>query len=379
MVLGLLVLAVFPHALVSAQGGTNDAAAQKAVAYIRTQQAADGTFAGFGAGSTADALYALAAMGINAADFKNNGASATEGLAKAAPEAAKDSGVAAKFVLAALLTGQNPRAVGGIDLVAVVQNGYDAAAERYGKDTTSAALALLALRAAGEHVQPASVTKLEQQQLPDGGWSFDGTAATGSDTNTTSLVLQALIASNGTQDVRTKALGYIRAQQNADGGFPYSQASQFGNASDANSTALSIQAILAAGESVANWTKEGKTPLDRLIAFQNPSGAFRYQDGTPDDNQLATYQAVPAIVGKTFPLQPIAVAQPAAPTATPEGALAPAPTVDPVTTTSPVPAPVAGGAAQLPDTGAPAPPVLALLTAALVVLALGIGLRRRSA
>lgn len=374
MVLGLLMLAVVPHASVDALTGANDAALQKAVAYMRTQQAPDGTFAGFGAGSTADALYALAAAGINAAEFKNGGASATQGLVAATPEAVKDTGVAAKFVLAALLTGQDPRALGGADVVAVVQNGFDPVAQQYGKDTTSSALAVLALRAAGDQVQPKALAKLEQLQLPDGGWSFDGTAATGSDTNTTALVLQALIAANGTADVRTKALAYIRTQQNADGGFPYSQTSQFGNASDANSTAVTIQAILAAGESLANWARNGTTPLDRLLAFQNPSGAFRYQDATPEDNQLATYQAVPAVAGKTFPLEPILIALPAAPTvatptATPAAALPPAPT----------PTPVAGGPAQLPDTGTPAAPMIALLAAALVVLALGLGLRRRSA
>lgn len=350
MVLGLLMLAAVPHASVYAQTGANDAAMQQAIVYMRTQQAPDGTFAGFGAGSTADALFALAAAGLNGSEFKNGGASATAGLVAATPEAVKDIGVAAKFVLAALLAGQEPRTLGGADVVAVVQNGFDPVTELYGKDTTSSALAVLALNAAGEQIQPQALAKLEQSQLPDGGWSFDGTAPTGSDTNTTAMVLQALIAANGTADVRTRALDYLRTQQNDDGGFPYSQTSQFGNASDANSTAVTVQAILAAGESLTEWGKNGAMPLDRLLAFQNDSGAFRYQDATPDDNQLATYQAIPAVAGKTFPLEPILIALP-----------------------------VAGGAAQLPNTGTPALPTLALLAAALVVLAFGLGLRRRSA
>ena len=412
MVLGLLVLTAVPYAPAFAQAGTADAAVQQAVAYIRTQQAPDGTFAGFGAGSTADAIYALVAAGANPAEFKNGGASAVEGLIKAAPEAAKDTGVAAKFVLASLLAGQDPHALGGIDLIAAVQNGYDAAAERYGNDTTSEALAVLALQAAGDPVRLASIAKLEQQQLPDGGWSFDATAATGSDTNTTALVLQALISASGTPEARTKALSYLRAQQNADGGFPYSQTSQFGNASDANSTALSIQAILAAGESMSDWVKDGKSPVERLLAFQNPSGAFRYQDSAPDDNQLATYQAVPAIAGKTFPMEPVPITQPEvqpvaptviAPSATTAGAPTPTflPTPQPTlagaqtattmpdpqpttaagstSTTSPVVTPSAGVPTQFPAAGTPALPVLGLLVVAIAVLALGIGLRQRNA
>lgn len=356
--LGVVLLALVQVVPAGAQVGPNDATAQNAIAYIRTQQAADGTFAGFGAGSTADAIYALAAANVNAAEFKNGGSSAVDGLVKAAPDAAKDVGVAAKFVLAALLAGQEPRTLSGLDLVAVVENGFDTTTGLYGKDVTAHALSILALGAAGEPVRSLATAKLESLQLPDGGWSFDGAAATGSDTNTTALAIQALISVKGVADVRGKALGYLRAQQNADAGFPYSQTSQFGNASDANSTAVSVQAILAAGEPLSTWAKAGKTPLDRLLLFQNASGAFRYQDMPPDDNQLATYQAVPALLGKTFPLEGIAIALPS---------------VEPV-----VPTPAVGGPAQLPGTGATSVPAVLALVAGLLFLVGGLSLRRRN-
>ena len=360
VLVGLLFLALAaPSVSARAQGGANDAAVQQAVAYIRTQQAADGTFAGFGASSTADAIYALAAANVNVAEFTNGGASAVEGLTRLAPEAAKEVGVAAKYLMAALLAGQNPRALGGIDLVAAVQNGFDPATEQYGKDVSSHALALLALGAAGDTVRLAAIAKLGQLQLPDGGWSFDGAAATGSDTNTTALAIQALVSTRGGPEERNKALAYLRTQQNADGGFPYSQTSQFGNASDANSTALVIQAILATGDTLGNWAREGKTPLDRLLAFQNPSGAFRYQDTPPEDNALATYQAVPAVVGKTFPVEPIAIALPG---------------IEPV-----APAPVAGGPTPLPATGSSTVPAALAAIAGLLMFATGVALRRRSA
>ena len=56
---------------------------------------------------------------------------------------------------------------------------------------------------------------------------------------------------------------------------------------------------------MTNWAKNGKTPVNRLLAFQNPTGAFRFQDAQADDNQFATYQALPACAGKTYPLDPI--------------------------------------------------------------------------
>ena len=352
MFVGMLLLVAVPNLTALAQGGANAAAVQKAVAFIRTQQAPDGTFAGFGAGSTADAIIALAAANVNVAEVRNGQTSAVEALATLGPEAAKDVGGAAKFVLAALLAGQSPRTVGGADLVAAVEQGFDAATGRYGADVTSHAYALLALRAAGATIPPEAVTALEKLQLPDGGWSFDGTPATGSDTNTTALAIQALVAVGGTGEAKTKAMAYLRSQQNADGGFPYSQTSQFGNASDANSTALSIQAILATGEALSGWAKEGKTPLDRLLAFQNASGAFRFQDGQPEDNALATYQAIPPVSGKTYPLEGIAIA---------------------------LGAPGERAPGTLPNAGARRAPVPTVLAAAMIVLLGGFALRRGSA
>ena len=348
-----LLFAVTTSRAVLAQANPQDAAVQKALGYMRTQQGADGTFAGFGAGSTADAIYALTAAGANAADFRNGQASAVDGLVKGAPEAAKDAGVAAKFVLAALDAGQNPRSLGGTDVLATVEKSYNSATGRYGKDVTGHALALLALHAAGSTIPPEAIAALEKLQLSDGGWSFDGTTATGSDTNTTSLAYQALVSTGGTDQARQKAMAYFHAQQNADGGFPYSQTSKFGNASDANSTALSIQAILASGQSPNDWAKNGKTPLDRLLAFQNPSGAFRFQDAQPADNQLATYQAVPAVVGKPYPLKVMA-AQPGV--STQNGTTAPT---------------------RLPTTGGLPAPLLPLLAFGLAVMAAGLVVRQR--
>ncbi len=371
MMVGMLLLLMLPETTAWAQGSANDAAVQKAVAYIRAQQAPDGTFAGFGASSTADAIYALAAADVNVSEFKNGQASAVDGLVKLAPEAAKDAGVAAKFVMAALLAGQSPHSLGGTDLVTAVERGFNTATGQYGKDVTSHALALLALRAAVGTIRPEAVTALEKLQLADGGWSFDGTAATGSDTNTTALAIQALVAAESTGEAKTKAIAYLRAQQNADGGFPFSQTSQFGNASDANSTALGVQAILASGETLDAWARDGKTPVDRLLAFQNPSGAFRFQDAQPEDNQLATYQAVPAIMGRPFPIEPILIAltpagqtaEPAAPAGTENG-----------TSTAPSP----GTATGLPAAGRGSSLTLPLLVAGLLLLA-GLALRRRSA
>lgn len=371
-----LIVAVAP-----ARAQQNNPEIDKALAYMRTQQQPDGSFTGFGPGSTADAVYALAAANVKVTDVAQGGKSSIDYIRSQAKGAGKDTGLAAKFLIAILVAGQSP-ATADADLVAEVEQGYNAQTGQYGKDVTAHAYALIGLVAAGRTPKPEAVDALKKLQLPDGGWSFDGTAATGSDTNTTSLAVQALKAVNDSSDAVSKAIAYYRAQQNADGGFPYSQTSQFGNASDANSTALSLQALIAAGEDVSKWARDNNaTPATRLAAFQNPSGAFRYQDKQPEDNAGATYQAVPALLGKTLPLAVITGVQPApaespAPSAAPSGSPVASPT--PVKSPAPRPtaAPAGGVPRALPNTGVvDLLPIAALL--GLLLIATGWTINRR--
>jgi hypothetical protein len=344
-----LLLALAPIAT-PAHAQTTDVsvAAQAALAWMRGQQGDDGGFPGFGPGDTADAVMALAAAGLDPNGEVKNGASPVSYLGnQAAGYAAGGVGAAAKLALAAVAAGKDPRSFGGLDLAAVVGRSYNAASGQYGADVTGHCLALLAARSMGAAAPPAALARLRGLQLPDGGWSFDGSAATGSDTNTSALCVQALVA-QGDRAALPRALAYLRSQQNGDGGFPYSQTSQFGSDSDANSTAAAIQALAALGEDTG-------PAQQALLALQNPSGAFRYQAAAPDDNALATYQSVTGLLAKPLPVAIAAV--PGA-----QDALAPAP------------APTA-----LPATGTPSATAPALLALALVLLACGALMHRRGA
>ncbi|MGI8857338.1 MAG: cell wall anchor protein, partial [Thermomicrobiales bacterium] len=66
---------------------------------------------------------------------------------------------------------------------------------------------------------------------------------------------------------------------------------------DANSTAYVLQAKIAARANPAEITRTRAA----LLALQNPSGAFPFQKAAPDDNLLATVQAIPALNGVAFP------------------------------------------------------------------------------
>jgi hypothetical protein len=300
---------------------------EAALAYLKTQQNADGGFgSGFtpdsAVGSTADAVQAILSAGGELAQFSQGGKTPLTYLESNAPSAST-AGDLSKLVLALVASGQNPRTFGGADSVAKLEALVTPGGQIGGAADTfvSTLLAVLALKSAQRPIPATTLDLIAQAQQDSGGWAWDGTTATAPDTNTTAFAVQALVAGGGAESQVSKALSYYQGIQNDDGGWPYQNPSDFGTTTDANSTAVTIQAIVAAGQdpAAASWTKAGGTPLAALTALQNPSGAFAWKADTPDDNLLATVQALPALAGKAFPLATMAVgeAQVAAPSTVP--------------------------------------------------------------
>jgi hypothetical protein len=299
-----------------------------ALAYLESQQNADG---GFGSGfspdstvsSTADTVLAIVAVEADPATFDQNGNTPGTYLAANASSAAS-GGDLSKLILATVAMGENPREFGGVDSVAKLES-LIGTGGRIGSETdtfVSHTLAVLALASVQRPIPDSAVAHIKAAQQEAGGWAWDGSAATAADTNTTAFAVQALIAAGeaADSDAVTLALAYYDGIQNEDGGWPYQNPSDFGTATDANSTAVTIQAIIAAGQDPAGagWTtEEGNTPVAALAALQNESGAFAWQAAIPDDNLLATVQALPAVAGKAFPLATMDVGG-AAPATMPE-------------------------------------------------------------
>jgi len=256
------------------------------VTYIRTQQQADGSFPSIGQSSTADAVYALVASGVNPSNVKTGGNSAIDWI-YSQTGSLQSTGVAAKFLLALILADRSTRAPNGFDFVARVQNSYDPTTGLYDPNPTGNAYALIALRAAGRSVPNAALQAWAALQQADGGWSAY-IPQQNSDTDTTSVAMIALIV-NGRVGTIPAALGYLRTQQSADGGFTFS--TDFGTESDSNSTGLAILALVASLQDLSNWEKNGVDPVERLTQLQNLSGAFRYSDSFSGDNAFATFQA----------------------------------------------------------------------------------------
>jgi len=290
-------------------------AANIALDWLRTQQQPDGGFSAFGGESdasvSADAVYAFAAAGVHPDSVvSGNGVSALDYLDSVAAVEVDNPGRAAKLVLALRVAGANPYSVDGVNLVKSIHDAFNAETGWYGDSFFGHTLAVLALASLDESIQNAAIDALLAAQTPEGSWGFNGdpTAGTG-DSNSTALAVQALVAVGGDLAATDAGLDYLRTLQNAeDGTISYDSLSVGDPGGDANSTALAIQAFVAAGEDPA--ALEHGDLLAALLTFQNESGAFQFQPAFPDDSLLATAQAVPALLLTAFPYEPLPAQNP---------------------------------------------------------------------
>lgn len=317
-----------------------DPALVQAVEFLLDQQGEEGGFLGLEGepdpGITIDAVFALKAAGQRGIDTS---AAVDRALVylEAAGGAYAEQGVgqSAKLALAAIAGGKDPLEFGDDrrNLVAdlttppasPMSTPLAGPASLFGESVYSHALVLLAVSAANVPVPAEAIEALRETQLEDGAWGFTGTTEpdTG-DSNTTALVIQALVATgNGTDPMIDPALSYLRSLQNEQGQVLF-QAGQ-PEMADANSTALTVQALIAIGQdpTSAEWRNAARG----LAAFQNDSGGFRYVDTEPADNLLATVQAIPAQAGFSLPVATACdeAAPPAAIDATPVIVELPAP------------------------------------------------------
>jgi hypothetical protein len=249
-------------------------------------------------------------------------------------EGADGPGQLALLILDAAVSGTDPESFGGTNLVArllATQQTQGSDAGLFGTEgqlsdesagTYTQGLALAALAAAGirhSSESDAAVRWLLIQQCPGGGWTLPDTAlnacngtpssGAGPDTNSTAMATQGLAAQGAlTSAVSSTVTSFLKSAQDADAGWSYHpNSSTTPGAADPNSTALVIQALLAAGISPTGtaFEKHTATPVSALLSFQLTSGggagAFYYPPATSTPNIIATYQAVPALEGLSLP------------------------------------------------------------------------------
>lgn len=297
--------------------------AERALAAISAAQTSSGAWSFFGApsiGGTIDAALAFSAAGYDPDRvLAPGGASALDFLASQVLTYTRDvtgtvfPAQTGKLILAVVAARANPIEFGSgpgapFDLLADLEGTYVAATGAYSTTAVrgfssgaatplSQSFAILGLRAARLDVPNNAITFLRDRQLTDGSWGS---------VDTTALVIQAMRAAGvpGNDTGIVTAIAFLRAQQDAVGGW--------GNP---NSTAYAIQGLLAAGENLQdNWRKGGRSPYEALALYQKPDGPFTYTwESEPfftpgETNDLATWQAVPALLGVSFPIRPTALA-----------------------------------------------------------------------
>jgi hypothetical protein len=183
---------------------------------------------------------------------------------------------------------------------------YSPTSGAFGPGASSQAFAMLGTNALSQTVPQAAVQYLKDLSEADGGWAWLPGLGEESDTNSTALAVQALIA-NGeplTASAVISGLNFLKSAQNPDGGFTYDPDSIYGADSDTNSTAYVVQAILAAGQDplTGTWVISSTNPISYLLSMQLPDGSFEWQSGF-GSNLLATQQAIPALLGRAFPFE----------------------------------------------------------------------------
>lgn len=304
----LLAYLAAPAAAAFAQGATPAATPgtgpglEGAIDWMVPQQLDDGGYPGFEGTSdptaTVNYIIALSAAGAAGVDVSEPLALAWAYMnEQAIVYAQTGASQAAMLSLAAAAAGQNPSEVNGVLPLTLATSLVNEETGLYGSGVYDHAIILMAMAVAGEAVPSEAVSALEDVQIDDGSWAFDGMTSEGAgDSNTTAMVIQALVAiGEADNDMIEPAVGYLATTAEAPGRYGFSPAAPI--VPDANSSALVVQALIATGVDV-----EASGDLAGLASFQNVSGAFRYQDEDPADNAFATVQAVPALAGAALPV-----------------------------------------------------------------------------
>jgi len=356
IVASFLALPLLLLACVSAAAQTPaSSSAQRALQWLQcTQQQADGRI---GAGGnpiarSSEVAVGLAAAGQQASAMHAGAASLADYLKTAT---STDVGTNGELLLARASVAD----AGPIATVATQLQAAKGSNGEYGGDIYSDALAILGLRAAGQTVADDAVAFLKGQQKASGGWSADNADQYGEDSNTTSLVIQALISSGAESSDPTITKGFTYLQSVFGGG---GFGSSPGAGPDPNSDELAIQALLAAQlQADAAWQTRLDQALSYLAGQQVASGADAGAISSPYSKLFATTDAPAAFLRR--PLTARGVSEAAVP-------LLACPAVTTATAT-PHPTPI------LAQTGRPADGRPLLGGLALIVLALGLLWRPR--
>lgn len=318
IVASLLAPSLFLLASVSASAQTPPSSnAQRALQWLQcTQQQANGQI-GVGGNPFArssEVAIGLAAAGQQASAMHVGATSLADYLTTAT---STEVGTNGELLLARASVAD----AGPIATVAAQLQAAKGTNGEYGGDIYSDALAILGLRAAGQPVGDDAVAFLKGEQKANGGWSADNADQYGEDSNTTSLVIQALISTgvDSSDPTITKGFAYLQSVFGG-GGFGASP----GAGPDPNSDELAIQAILAAHlQTDITWQTRLNQALSYLEGQQITSGTDAGAIANQYSKLFATTDAPAAFLSRSLTVRgtaetavPLLACPAAAPTAT---------------------------------------------------------------
>ncbi len=255
-------------------------------------------------GSTCDAVMAIASTYVDPSTIGTVDHSPMDYLASQADTVATTGGASlvGKLAVTVKAAGLDTTSFGGQNLPEVLLNDWYSSTARafldeYGAvgDSWVQSYAILGMATITDTstIPGAAIQTLENMQQDDGSW-LDGWGY--SPIDSTGLVLQALVAADGTPSVIADGVAYLKSVQESDGGW--------GNA---NSTSFAVLGLIAAGEDLhsSDWLVDGKGPIQALYSFAKGDGAFVWmwesEWSAPVDNLYALEQSVLALRGWVMP------------------------------------------------------------------------------
>ncbi len=248
------------------------AGVESALSYILSCQNGDG---GFGDSPDGESYLKATANAAMALGWSGNLSSASKGdvlayLEKNRPaNGSIDGGSLGRYVLGVVAAGGDPRDIEGTDYVEMLKY---LSKQPHGGNHWQEAFMCLGLLSVGE-----SQSK-EVEDLVDYLKSIQADSGAWVDTDGTGLAICTLIGAgeDPNSDVIQSGIKYLREKQNDDGGFPPG----FTTESNANSDEWAVMGLNAAGEDMAVWTKNGKSPIDHMLACQRPDGLIWWKPDT---------------------------------------------------------------------------------------------------
>jgi hypothetical protein len=306
-----------------AQSGMNQAdVIQQGLAYLQTQQLADGGIAGYNGSSdpdtTARSILAFTVARAALSEVVSaQGNSMLDYLASQAISYTHDTtgtlfpGRAGIILTAVAVSGGDGTFFGGMDLVGELEASLHPDTGAYSSTAVqgysngqasdvSQAWAILGLSLDGNTIPEVATNYLMLSQADDGSWGAG-------DPDTTALVMTALLASQNAGSEREpiqKAIAYFRATQAPSGGWKPSWDT---DPSNADSTGWILQALISAGEDLLgqNWVLDQSNPVDALMSLQKPDGSI----GGTYANAYSTAEAIIGLAGVplTDLLKPVVV------------------------------------------------------------------------